>query len=275
MHIAEAHLAYIATERNIDKYYLIKVLGKGEDTNTDYSYSNEEKERHDNYRSAATLNKIGILRYKINNIDFTVEISETNVARILAAKNNTIAPKGKSAPTLIKPKNVDRKMLEIASPKGTKAKPQKIDSELSKVSWRCMGCSEDTSYTVRLTDLDKSKKFKPYKTKNKQQALKLEPGNYKVIVSGDGAASNPQFFTVNTGGGLGIFLLLLLLAALAAVGYFVWKNFSKSQKGGGNIGESKQDNMFPDGSGKRSKSETLAGSVDRPTQIDDGTIDDF
>jgi hypothetical protein len=98
MHIAEAHLAYIATERNIDKYYLIKVLGKGEDTDYSYSHSHEEKERHDNYRSAFNIKGLGLLRYKSNNIDFRVTISEIDVTRILAAKNRYNLPK------LIKPK---------------------------------------------------------------------------------------------------------------------------------------------------------------------------
>jgi hypothetical protein len=192
----------------------------------------------------------------------------------LIAKNNKSVSTISSPPSLITPKNVVKKELEIVVPAGKSLDdPYKTDSESLKILWKCLGCTPEILYTVRITELDGKGKPIISKTQGKEHTIRLEPGKYKVVVSGDGLTSKPKFFTINKGGNSNIFFLMLLLAALAVLGYFIWKNFDRSKKSNLYIEKPfKEDGLFD---GAKRDTGKPAGSSSGGLKKDDNIIDDF
>ena len=70
--IAKARAADVALDINLSKYFLVVIMGKGEDTDSQ-TYSLDERRLLDNYSSSAIINSLATLRYKNPNLDFKVQ----------------------------------------------------------------------------------------------------------------------------------------------------------------------------------------------------------
>lgn len=216
--LAKAKAAALATEYNLDEYYLIVVMGKGEDTDSN-KYTENQKRLIDNYLSAAQINSLAIIRYNNPDIDFKVEISQVSVSKM------SVVPPVGPGPVSPPPPPCGEKKLGIVTPQGTKSKPREINGERLNVSWNCKCCSDSSNYTLRVINLD-NKKTRSYNIPGTtSRAVKLTPGLNRIVVSGDSLLATPQYVMMKSKGteGGGFFGILLLLIALAVGGYFLYK----------------------------------------------------
>ena len=235
---AEAKAGDIALEsQQIKSYYLIVVEGFGEDTNST-TYTREEQEILDNYESSVSITSLGILRYADTNRNFTIRVSKVDISKMKGVSGAAITPG-----TNIQPSNVDEPYLEIVSPKGNKNDPFESAGKVT-VSWVCTGCAENTEFTVRLSNQEDRSQSITQKVRGKfNYPFSLQPGLYRISVSGNNLGSKAEWVEVSSGGGGGgFFLFFLIVAILGGIGYFVYKNFI--QDGGGGSGPGSSDEFF-------------------------------
>lgn len=234
--IARAKAADVAEDANIRKYFLVMITGKGEDI-ASQSYSMEEIGYLDNYKSSVIVNSLAIFRYNDQNIDFKVVISEIDISKMTGRQP--------SRPNIIQPTNVDRKILEIISPKGTRRTPFETGSNQIVVSWNCVGCSDSSVYTINVKSMENNdtERIKPAKVIGRfSHSIPLSPGEYQIKVSAVGVGSSVVYVKIKSKGGWGWLFTLFLLGALGYLGYFVWKNFLRNREG--TTGASKERGMF-------------------------------
>jgi hypothetical protein len=157
----------------------------------------------------------------------------------------------------------DTKIQIISPSKAKKDKPVEIKSENVNVSWRCLDCDENTNYTVNVSGLDGNKhKDKRTKLKNNSASFNLPSGKYKITVSGtNGASSDTTYIVVNTGGGAGWFIGLLLLVAVGVGIYFLLKKMK---------GKNTSSNHSDDYSGGKKSSNNQYSDNNSNDSSDDG-----
>ena len=222
--IAKAKAADVAAEAKIDSYFLIVIIGLGEDTNSE-RYTPEELNYLDAYRSSVQVNSLAIFRYAVDAVDYKVEIS-----RIDISKMRTISPSDDTKGKMIRQKNVDRKVLEIISPPGSKDEPYFTETTDLLVSWRCIGCDENAFYKIIVTDLKAGHTVSHPTTHQMQQNISLQPGEYKIVVFGENLRSKPRYVSISASGGCGNIFWLLILFAVFLVSYLIKKQIRKDQK---------------------------------------------
>lgn len=223
--IAKARAANAAfSQIAISKYFMVVIVGLGDDTKSE-SYTVQEKKYIADYKSAAYINSLAVFSYKDPNIDFKVEFSEIDVSRIKPGKGSTLPP-------LIKPGSVSQKFIEIVTPTGKRNAPQEF-SEDGKITvqWRCLGCAENTSYKIYITKVEGGERVAPITVlKDFSHTLPtLAAGVYGIKVTGDNLTSQQVYVKVTAAGSWGWLLALLALAAVAALAYYVWKNFFRDK----------------------------------------------
>jgi len=225
--IAKARAADVALAPNfnLSKYFLIIIAGKGEDTDSQ-SYTPQEQKYLDNYRSAVSVTSLAVFRYKDARLDFKVEFAEIDVNRMKTGPGGSRAP-------LISSRNVSQKILEITTPKGSRAAPGEFsEKDNILVRWRCLGCSDSTRFVVQLSKQEGGERVAPI-TVFKQFSHSVPPlkaGVYDIKVSGDNLTSQRVYIKIAGAGGWGWLVVLLALAALAAVARYVWTNFLRNRE---------------------------------------------
>jgi len=250
--IAKAKAADVAIDANLSSYYLIVISGLGEDTDSNTNiYTPTEIEYMDNYKSAVIQNSLAIFRYQDLNRDFKIEVSHMDLKKMRGSSSNTA---GRTQ--IIKTDNVDKKSLEIVTPKGVRESPFGLENERLLVSWTCLGCEDSTEYVIRVTNLDDRKNAQVKKVSGRlNHSFNLEgDGLYQVSVSGDSGLSDRQFFELKTGGGKG-FLTLLILLVLGGVGYFVFKQLKTKPANTTSTSGDPENDLFP--SSEKTNNNTL------------------
>jgi len=146
---------------------------------------------------------------------------------IVSANNSLIVPDT----TFIEVSAIKDTKIKITSPVGTKKKPNKIKGQSVNVSWRCVDCDVNTTYTITLAGTDGNKAtVKPVKVKNFATTFNnLASGKYRITVSGTNGASSDTTYIEVSSGGAGAFFIFLLLAAIA-VGVFLLLKKMKKKK---------------------------------------------
>jgi hypothetical protein len=226
--IAKAKAADIAAEVKIDSYYLIVIIGLGEDTNS-LSYTTLERSYLDDYRSSVTVNSLAIFRYSADNADFKIEFSKIDISRMLNKPESAQLPKEK----IIQQKNVDQKILEIISPPGSEESPFTTESSNVVVSWRCIGCDKNTDFQVMVSNLEQGNTISHPATHKQFQNLSLPAGKYKIVVSGDQMRSKPRYVEVISPDSSRNMLWFLLLIGVLVAFILFWKNRKKEPAGFG------------------------------------------
>ena len=255
--LAEAKAADVAIDINQSSYYLIMISGLGEDTDSD-AYNAQELKYLDTYRSAASIDNLGIIRYQ-GGPDFKIEISRVDLGRITNSQQNTTGTK-----KVVKPKHVPIPSLELITPRGNRTTPLEVEKPGVLVSWTCLGCSDSTVYDLRVVNTDAKKTLPATSvTGTYSKSLTLtEEGTYKITVSiaGKGLADT-QYVRYETSGGGGFFLFLLLLALLGGGGYWVYKQYFANQGAStASTGSTRQDDDFFKNKGASTGNHTSGGT---------------
>jgi hypothetical protein len=155
-----------------------------------------------------------------------VEFSEIDVNRIKQPGS------GSTRPRLIQPGSVDKKILEIVTPKGNRNAPSEFsEKDNIAVQWRCLGCGENTSYKIYITKIEGGERVAPI-TVLKQfshNVPALKAGVYGIKVSGDNLTSQQVYVKITSATSWAWLFWLLGLAAIAGLAYYVWKSFFRDK----------------------------------------------
>ncbi|GEM_PF-3228244 len=221
--LAKAKAANAALEASIKNYFLIVIVGLGDDTKS-ASYTGQEKKYIADYKSAASINSLAVFSFKDPNVDFKVEFSEINVAKM--------KPGAPGSQPIITPGSVTQKILEIITPTGKRNAPTEFtEKDNVNVQWRCLGCGENTSYKIAISKIEGGERVSPI-TVLKQfshNVPALKAGVYGIKVTADNLGSQTVYVKVGSAGSWGWLLWLLAMAAIGGLGYYVWKNFIRDK----------------------------------------------
>lgn len=252
--IATAKAADIALDPNVNirNYYLFKIKGLGGDITGSRPYTPEDLEYLANYiRDDFSLGKFV---YKDISKQYSIEVSKVDISKMTTQG------------TIIKPIHVDKPVLEIISPAGTKKNPYKAKKgQPFGVAWKCMGCGDSSDFTVSV----RGEKSELKKVKNKYSTtLQLDQsGDYTVSVSATGINSKNKVYISVSGGGSGSgFWWLLLVILIGLVIYYVIKNDPFGWKENKEKPENKgRKDFFGTSKGSNSGSSVSSGDNDMPS----------
>jgi len=144
---------------------------------------------------------------------------------------------------------------------GTKIKPIKINGSNLNIGWSCTNCPQGAKFTLIVSGMS-GNKYRPKIPIVSTQGYSLNNvpgGDYRISVSGQNFSSNSDtvYITVNSGGGTGWIIPVLLLLAAGIAGYWFWNK--KRQKKLDEDKVNKQDDIFSPGGSQGSSNSSNSG----------------
>ncbi len=213
--IAKAVAAVTAKENAIKSYIQITIIGKGEDTQSG-SYTSEEMEALDFYKTKAKITPLGLFRNTVKGVDYTIHFSSIEIDE-------------KTPPP---PPPPHKHILRVLQPdKSTKSQPVEYDSgDDVFIKWSCIQndspCPETTKWVLEVRQLDGEYKKNIQSGKLKHAKLNLDDGEYKITIK-DGTRKLEDVY-VKIGGSC-LLCILIPMIILGALVFYLPKYLPKKK----------------------------------------------